>query len=104
MRAWLWVVVTPIVTFFAIHSRRSAESARATAGEPGGSLLNQWQLFTPWPQRFLTPHLPRRLVLLLPLPQKPPLRLSRSPLRGLPPNQETHAPTPSVCTHLRLEP
>lgn len=39
-RAWFWTVVTPLVTFFAIHSKRSAESARAVLGAGLGVLVS----------------------------------------------------------------
>ena len=39
-RAWLWGAVTRIVTFFAIHSQRSAQAARATLGAGLGALVS----------------------------------------------------------------
>ena len=50
VRAWLWVVVTPIVTLFAIHSKRSAESARATLGAGVGALISdRFSGYSWWP-------------------------------------------------------
>ncbi len=50
MRAWLWVVVTPLVIFFAIHSKRSAESARATLGAGVGALISdRFSGYSWWP-------------------------------------------------------
>jgi len=49
-RAWLWVVVTPLVTFFAIQSRRSAEAARLALGAGRGVLVSdRFSGYSWWP-------------------------------------------------------
>ncbi|MBN2839643.1 MAG: IS66 family transposase [Coriobacteriia bacterium] len=49
-RAWLWAVVTPVVTFFAIHSRRSAEAAKVALGAGRGVLVSdRFSGYSWWP-------------------------------------------------------
>jgi transposase len=49
-RAWLWTVVTPLVTFFTIQRRRSAEAARTALGAGLGVLVSdRFSGYSWWP-------------------------------------------------------
>ena len=39
-KAWLWTVVTPMVTVFMVHTRRNADAARAILGRAHGVLVS----------------------------------------------------------------
>jgi hypothetical protein len=39
-RAWLWVAVTPLVTFFSVMLSRSTAAAQSLLGESFGGILN----------------------------------------------------------------
>jgi len=48
-RAWLWVVVTRLVTVFVVHTRRGAEGARALLGQFEGFLgTDRWGAYNAW--------------------------------------------------------
>lgn len=49
-RAWLWTVVTPLVTFFTIQNRRSSEAARVALGARLGVLVSdRFSGYSWWP-------------------------------------------------------
>ena len=51
-RAWLWTVVTSLVTVFMIHGRRNAEAARELLGQAHGVLCtDRHRAYDWWPQR-----------------------------------------------------
>ncbi len=49
-RAWLWVVVSALVTVFLVHRRRSTEAARALLGELTRAILvtDRWSAYKHW--------------------------------------------------------
>jgi len=49
-RAWLWVMVSALVTVFLVHARRSTVAARLLIGECHGILVSdRWSAYTHWP-------------------------------------------------------
>jgi transposase len=49
-RAWVWVVVTALVTVFLVHARRNAEAARQLLGRFAGVLVSdRWSAYSSWP-------------------------------------------------------
>lgn len=49
-RAWLWTVVTPLVTVFLVRAQRSSEVARALLGKVTGGLVADWyKAYRYWP-------------------------------------------------------
>jgi len=67
-RAWLWTVVTPLVTVFLVRARRSAEVARELLGATAGVLVaDRYRGYLHWPTRsyqFCWAHLCRDFVAL----------------------------------------
>lgn len=65
-RAWLWTVVTPLVTVFLVRPARSAEVAKELLGKVGGLLVaDRFKAYLPWPARqyqFCWAHLKRDFV------------------------------------------
>jgi transposase len=49
-RAWLWVMVSALVTVFLVHARRSTVAARLLIGECHAILVSdRWSAYTHWP-------------------------------------------------------
>jgi transposase len=49
-RAWLWVMVSTVVTVFLIHARRSTTAARSLIGECEAILVSdRWSAYKHWP-------------------------------------------------------
>jgi transposase len=50
-RAWLWVMVSALVTVFLVHARRSTEAARSLIGDSHALLLvsDRWSAYRDWP-------------------------------------------------------
>jgi len=65
-RAWLWTVVTPLVTVFLVRARRSAEVARELLGDVRGILVaDRYKGYVHWPAdayQFCWAHLLRDFV------------------------------------------
>jgi transposase len=65
-RAWLWTVVTATVTVFMVHTRRTANAARAILGRPNGILVSdRYGAYNWWPvplHQFCWAHLVRDFV------------------------------------------
>lgn len=50
-RAWLWVMVSALVTVFMIHSRRGTQAARALLGASAALLVtDRWSAYKHWPR------------------------------------------------------
>lgn len=65
-RAWLWTVVTPLVTVFLVRAQRSSEVARALLGKVTGVLVaDRYKAYLYWPAdayQFCWAHLVRDFV------------------------------------------
>jgi len=65
-RVWLWGLITPLATFFMIHSRRNADAARKLLGKVFGILVSDRHgAYNWWPdtlRQFCWAHLKRDLV------------------------------------------
>jgi transposase len=49
-RAWLWVMVSALVTVFLVHARRNTEAARSLIGACQGILVSdRWSAYKHWP-------------------------------------------------------
>jgi transposase len=50
-RAWLWVMVSPLVTVFLVHARRGTVAARALLGASVDAILvtDRWSAYKHWP-------------------------------------------------------
>jgi transposase-like protein len=50
-RAWLWVMVSALVTVFLVHARRSTRAARSLIGDSHALLLvsDRWSAYKDWP-------------------------------------------------------
>jgi transposase len=49
-RAWLWVMVSALVTVFLVHARRNTQAARLLIGDGGAILVSdRWSAYKHWP-------------------------------------------------------
>ncbi len=50
-RAWLWVLVSPLVTVFLVHARRNTSAAHALMGSLCGTIMvsDRWSAYKHWP-------------------------------------------------------